>query len=182
MDRQTARKYIKAGTSPAEQQAKHTWHTRPDPLTAVWPKVMRPLPAGRLAGYRESHPVVSSHSLRNPDAGSGILGDVEDGWHHLSPALSAILNGSEGEVGWSAIVCGPGKFDGRVRPEAHQVGSKRGPLRPHPGSCRLGRHTGGIARSSRNPRLRAGILPGCPEGVWQWDRLATTAFGVGEFY
>lgn len=104
MDRQTARKYIKAGTSPAEQQAKHTWHTRPDPLTAVWPKVMRPLPAGRLAGYREFHPVVSSHSLRTPDAGPGILGDLGDGWNHFPLALAAIWNGSEGEEVWSAIV------------------------------------------------------------------------------
>jgi hypothetical protein len=36
---QTARKYIKAGRSPAEGQAKHTWRTRPDPLAKIWPEV-----------------------------------------------------------------------------------------------------------------------------------------------
>jgi hypothetical protein len=35
---QTARKYIKAGRSPAEGQAKHTWRTRPDPLDKIWPE------------------------------------------------------------------------------------------------------------------------------------------------
>jgi transposase len=36
--RPTARKYVRAGKSPAELQAKHTWRTRPDPLSAIWPQ------------------------------------------------------------------------------------------------------------------------------------------------
>jgi hypothetical protein len=36
VDRQTARKYLKAGKCPAELQAKHTWRTRPDPLDKIW--------------------------------------------------------------------------------------------------------------------------------------------------
>lgn len=36
VDRQTARKYIQAGKSPAEQQAQHVWRTRPDPLEKIW--------------------------------------------------------------------------------------------------------------------------------------------------
>jgi hypothetical protein len=43
MDRHTARKYIEAGKSPAELQAKHTWRTRLDPLAKVWPEVVRML-------------------------------------------------------------------------------------------------------------------------------------------
>jgi hypothetical protein len=43
MDRQTARKYIKAGKCPAELQTKHTWRTRPDPLAKVWPEATRML-------------------------------------------------------------------------------------------------------------------------------------------
>ena len=81
--------------------------------------------------------------------------DVEDGGHHLSPTLSAILNGREGGEGWSAIVAG----------HASSMGSGVLSLRPRPGSCRLWRQTGGIARPSRNPRLIAGILSGCPEGI-----------------
>lgn len=34
--RPTARKYVRAGKSPAELQAKHTWRTRPDPLRGIW--------------------------------------------------------------------------------------------------------------------------------------------------
>lgn len=33
---QTARKYVRAAQPPAELQAKHTWRTRPDPLTGIW--------------------------------------------------------------------------------------------------------------------------------------------------
>ncbi len=38
MSRPTARKYLKAGQSPEELQAKHTWRTRTDPLEEIWPK------------------------------------------------------------------------------------------------------------------------------------------------
>lgn len=43
MDRQTARKYIKTGQSPAEGQAPHTWRTRPDPLAKIWEEVTKML-------------------------------------------------------------------------------------------------------------------------------------------
>jgi hypothetical protein len=33
----TARKYLRAGQPPDEQQTKHTWRTRPDPLAGIWP-------------------------------------------------------------------------------------------------------------------------------------------------
>jgi len=36
---QTARKYLAAGQSPAQQQAPHTWRTRPDALAKVWDAV-----------------------------------------------------------------------------------------------------------------------------------------------
>lgn len=45
IDRHTARKYIQAGKSPAELQAKHTWRTRPDPLAAIWDEATRMLQA-----------------------------------------------------------------------------------------------------------------------------------------
>jgi hypothetical protein len=35
---QTAAKYIAAAQPPAELQVKHTWRTRPDPLSGIWPK------------------------------------------------------------------------------------------------------------------------------------------------
>jgi hypothetical protein len=35
--RPTARKYVQAGKSPAELQAKHAWRTRPDPVSGIWP-------------------------------------------------------------------------------------------------------------------------------------------------
>ena len=38
ISRPTARKYLKAGQSPEELQAKHTWRTRTDPLEKIWPK------------------------------------------------------------------------------------------------------------------------------------------------
>ena len=43
VDRQTARKYIEAGQSPAELQSKHTWRTRPDPLAKIWEEATRML-------------------------------------------------------------------------------------------------------------------------------------------
>jgi len=39
VDRQTARKYLNAGQSPAELQARHSWRTRPDPLDQIWDEV-----------------------------------------------------------------------------------------------------------------------------------------------
>ncbi len=43
VDRHTASKYIEAGKSPAELQAKHTWRTRPDPLVKIWAEVEKML-------------------------------------------------------------------------------------------------------------------------------------------
>lgn len=37
---QTARKYIRSGKAPEEQQAPHTWRTRSDPLEKVWPEAI----------------------------------------------------------------------------------------------------------------------------------------------
>ncbi len=37
MDRKTARKYRNLGQLPSEARAPHTWRTRPDPLSDVWP-------------------------------------------------------------------------------------------------------------------------------------------------
>lgn len=65
MDRQTARKYIQAGKSPAEQQAKHTWRTRPDPLAAVWPEVTRRLREAPELAAR----TLFDHFLAQPDNG-----------------------------------------------------------------------------------------------------------------
>jgi hypothetical protein len=36
--RPTARKYVRAGKSPAQLQVKHTCPTRPDPLSGIWPQ------------------------------------------------------------------------------------------------------------------------------------------------
>ena len=38
VSRPTARKYLDAGQTPEELQAKRTWRTRPDPLAQIWPK------------------------------------------------------------------------------------------------------------------------------------------------
>jgi len=43
--RPTARKYVRAGKSPAQLQVKHTWRTRPDPLSGIWPQAERMLAA-----------------------------------------------------------------------------------------------------------------------------------------
>jgi transposase len=40
---ETARKYIEAGQPPDQLQAKHTWRTRPDPVSAIWPEAQRML-------------------------------------------------------------------------------------------------------------------------------------------
>jgi len=41
--RNTARKYIKSGKSPAEQRKPHTWRTRPDPFSDVWDEQIVPM-------------------------------------------------------------------------------------------------------------------------------------------
>ena len=66
----------------------------------------QPLPQYRPNGGCKTFTNDLASSLRTPDPGPGMLGHVEDGWHHLSPALSAILNGREGDEGWPAIVAG----------------------------------------------------------------------------
>ena len=43
--RPTARKYVRAGKSPAQLQAKHTWRTRPDPVSGIWPQAQAMLEA-----------------------------------------------------------------------------------------------------------------------------------------
>jgi len=40
---QTADKYITAGKPPAELQEKHTWRTRPDPISGIWPRARKML-------------------------------------------------------------------------------------------------------------------------------------------
>ncbi|MBS0174562.1 MAG: IS21 family transposase [Nitrospira sp.] len=65
MDRQTARKYIQAGECPAQQQVKHTWRTRPDPLEKVWPEVVRML---RDAPELEAK-TLFEYFLARPDSG-----------------------------------------------------------------------------------------------------------------
>jgi transposase len=42
MDRKTARKYRK-GQLPSQSRVEHTWRTRPDPLTEVWPELQAEL-------------------------------------------------------------------------------------------------------------------------------------------
>jgi len=43
VDRKTARKYIRSGKKPAEQQVKHDWPTRADPLGGIWPEAAKRL-------------------------------------------------------------------------------------------------------------------------------------------
>jgi hypothetical protein len=43
MDRETARKYHKAGKLPSELRTDHPWRTRPDPFAGVWPWVAEQL-------------------------------------------------------------------------------------------------------------------------------------------
>lgn len=38
VSRPTARKYLRAGQTPGQLQAKHHWRTRPDPLSEIWPQ------------------------------------------------------------------------------------------------------------------------------------------------
>ena len=65
VDRHTARKYIEAGKSPSELQAKHTWRTRPDPLGKIWEEATRML---RDAPELESK-ALFEHFLARPDSG-----------------------------------------------------------------------------------------------------------------
>ena len=65
VDRQTARKYIEAGKSPAELQAQHTWRTRPDPLDKIWDEVAAML---RDAPELEAK-TLFEHFLERPDSG-----------------------------------------------------------------------------------------------------------------
>lgn len=41
VDPKTARRYIRAGQSPQELKPKHTWRTRADPVSAMWPVAQR---------------------------------------------------------------------------------------------------------------------------------------------
>ena len=65
VDPHTAHKYIKAGKSPAELQAKHTWRTRPDPLGKVWAEVTQML---RDAPELEAK-ALFEYFLARPDSG-----------------------------------------------------------------------------------------------------------------
>ncbi len=65
VDRQTARKYIKAGKSPDELQAKHTWRTRPDPLAKVWDEATRML----VAAPELESKALFEHFLARPESG-----------------------------------------------------------------------------------------------------------------
>lgn len=67
VERQTARKYIKAGKGPAELQAKHDWRTRPDPLAKVWDEAQRMLQG---APELESK-TLFEHFLAKADSGLG---------------------------------------------------------------------------------------------------------------
>lgn len=65
IDRHTAGKYIEAGKSPKELQAKHTWRTRPDPLAKIWDEVAWML---QDAPELESK-TLFEHFLARPDSG-----------------------------------------------------------------------------------------------------------------
>src|SRR5512133_2169598 len=65
VDRVTARKYIKAGQSPAELQVKHTWRTRPDPIAKIWDEAMRMLQAAPELEAK----TLFEHFLARPDSG-----------------------------------------------------------------------------------------------------------------
>ena len=63
--RQTARKYLGSGQGPDEQQVKHTWRTRPDPLAKIWDEVARMLQG---APELESK-ALFEHFLARPESG-----------------------------------------------------------------------------------------------------------------
>ena len=65
VDRHTARKYIEAGQSPAELQARHTWRTRLDPLDKIWKEVVAML---RDAPELEAK-TLFEYFLERPDSG-----------------------------------------------------------------------------------------------------------------
>jgi hypothetical protein len=62
---QTARKYIRAGQSPAQLQVPHTWRTRPDPLAKIWEPVAAML---RDAPELEAQ-TLFEYFLARPDSG-----------------------------------------------------------------------------------------------------------------
>ena len=62
---QTARKYIRAGKAPEEQQAPHSWRTRPDPLEKVWPEALAMLREAPELSAR----TVFDHFLARPTSG-----------------------------------------------------------------------------------------------------------------
>ena len=62
---QTARKYIRAGKAPQEQQAPHSWRTRPDPLEKVWPEALAMLREAPELSAR----TVFDHFLARPTSG-----------------------------------------------------------------------------------------------------------------
>src|SRR5579863_8898672 len=39
MSERSARKYVRAGSTPSALKVPHTWRTRPDPYAEVWPEV-----------------------------------------------------------------------------------------------------------------------------------------------
>jgi len=71
---ETARKYIQAGQPPEELQAKHTWRTRSDPVSAIWPEAQRMLEQApeleakelfeHLCGLQEEEVGVDASALR----------------------------------------------------------------------------------------------------------------------
>jgi hypothetical protein len=65
MSRPTARKYVRAGKPPAELHAKHTWRTRPDPLSGIWPQAEAMLEA---APELEAKTLFEHLSERSPEA------------------------------------------------------------------------------------------------------------------
>ena len=67
-------------------------------------------------------------SLRTPDSGLGKFRDVKIKWHHLSPGLSAILNGREEEKGWTIIVAGHANSVGSGVRSLHAPRSPAKPL------------------------------------------------------
>jgi hypothetical protein len=71
LSRPTARKYLNAGKPPQQLQAKHTWRTRKDPLTEIWPMAERLLDE---APELEAKALFEHLQLRAP-------GKVDD--HHL---------------------------------------------------------------------------------------------------
>jgi transposase len=66
--RPTARKYVRAGKTPAELQAKHTWRTRPDPVSGIWPQAEVML---RAAPELEAKTLFEHLIVKYPEAAMG---------------------------------------------------------------------------------------------------------------